>query len=79
VLGQIKMLQPIATVGLTVQHMRRAVRGEKLVCVGHMEGIHHDMAYLSGHLKTAEAGEVLSTATGTFMIGTRAKPLGARL
>ena len=78
VLGHLKVPQPIATVGLTTQHLRRAVRGEKLVCRVKVEGIHYDMAHLSGQLAST-GGETLSTATGTFMIGTRAKPLGARL
>ena len=78
VLGHIKLSQPIATVGLTTQHMRRAIRGEKLTCRARLEGVHRDMAHMSGHL-SASNGETLSTATGTFMIGTRAKPLGARL
>lgn len=79
VLGEIEELQPIATVGLTTQHMRRAVKGEKLVCRAKLEGMHNGIAYMSGLVMAAETGEVLSTATGTFMIGTRAKPLGARL
>ncbi len=78
VLGHIKLSQPIATVGLTTQHMRRAIKGEKLVCRARLEGVHRDMAHMSGQLSTID-GETLSTATGTFMIGTRAKPLGARL
>ena len=79
VLGHIELKQPIATVGLTTQHMRRARMGEELVCRTRLEGVHRDMAHVSGQLMTADGSEVLSTATGTFMIGTRAKPLGARL
>ena len=79
VMGEIEKIQPIATVGLTTQHMRRAVKGEALLCKARFEGIHHDMAHMSGKLLNAETGETLSTATGTFMLGTRSKPLGARL
>lgn len=79
VMGELDRLQPIATVGLTTQHMRRAMLGETLLCKARFEGIHQDMAHMSGKLVTAATGEILSTATGTFMIGTRSKPLGARL
>lgn len=79
VLGHINLAQPIATAGLTIQHMRRARRGEELLCRAKLEGMHREMAHMSGQLVAAGTGETLSTATGTFMIGTRAKPLGARL
>lgn len=79
VMGGIEKLQPIATTGLTVQHMRRARRGEKLVCNARLEGIYHGIAYVAGNLAVADSGEVLSTAIGTFMVGTRSKPLGVRV
>ncbi|MCU0791086.1 MAG: PaaI family thioesterase [Nitratireductor sp.] len=79
VLASLTDIKPFATAGLTVQHMRRPVAGEKLVCKARCEGIHSDMAHMSGQLVSAESGEVLSTAAGTFMIGTRAKPLGSRV
>ncbi|MEZ5871463.1 MAG: PaaI family thioesterase [Nitratireductor sp.] len=79
VMGEMEKIQPIATVGLTTQHMRRAVKGEPLLCRARFEGIHRDMAHMSGMLVNADTGETLSTATGTFMLGTRSKPLGARL
>lgn len=72
-------IKPIATAGLTAQHMRHAVKGEKLRCMATLEGVHADMAHMTGKLVSAETGETLSVATGTFMIGTRSKPLGARL
>jgi acyl-coenzyme A thioesterase PaaI-like protein len=79
VLASLEKIQPFATAGLTAQHMRRPLRGEKLICRARCEGIYADMAHMSGQLVTAQAGEVLSTGTGTFMIGTRAKPLGSRV
>lgn len=79
VLGAIEVMQPIATTGLTTQHLRRPRRGEKLLCKAHCEGIHSDMAHISGQVLSADTGEVLSTAIGLFMIGTRSKPLGMRV
>lgn len=79
VLAAIEVLQPIATTGLTTQHLRRPRRGEELLCNARCEGIHSDMAHISGQVIAAETGEVLSTATGLFMIGTRSKPLGTRV
>jgi acyl-coenzyme A thioesterase PaaI-like protein len=79
VMGNLDKIQPIATAGLTVQHMRRPAAGEKLQCKAWVEGMHAGMAHVSGRLLAGDSGEVLSTATGTFMIGTRAKPLGVRV
>lgn len=79
VLASLTDIKPFATAGLTVQHMRRPTAGERLVCKARCEGIHSDMAHMSGQLLNADSGEVLSTAAGTFMIGTRSKPLGSRV
>lgn len=79
VLASLKEIKPFATAGLTAQHMRRPIAGEKLVCRARCEGIHSDMAHMSGQLIALETGEVLSVAAATFMIGTRAKPLGSRV
>jgi acyl-coenzyme A thioesterase PaaI-like protein len=78
VMGSLKQLQPIATVGLTTRHMRRPKSGEALACSARVVGTHAGMAHVTGEL-TAADGEILSTATGVFMIGTRAKPLGERV
>jgi acyl-coenzyme A thioesterase PaaI-like protein len=79
VMGEMGRIQPIATAGLTTQHMRRPFAGEALLCRSRFEGMYHDMAHVSGQLIAAASGEILSTATGTFMLGTRAKPLGPRV
>ena len=79
VMGEMAVIQPIATAGLTAQHLRRPKVAERLLCEARYEGEHEDIAHVSGRLIAAETGEILSTATGAFMIGTRSKPLGARL
>ncbi len=40
VLASLDKIQPFATAGLTAQHMRRPVRGEKLICRARCEGIY---------------------------------------
>lgn len=79
VMGSMVNIAPIATAGLTTQHMRRPKLGEKLLCRARCDGIHNDIAHMSGQLVSEETGEILSTATGTFMLGTRARPLGTRV
>ena len=79
VMGKLEKIVPIATAGLTTQHMRRAKVGEKLRCTARYQGVHVDMAHMTGELVSRETGELLSIATGSFMIGTRAVPLGPRV
>ena len=79
VMGELEQLQPIATAGLTVQHLRRPQLGEYLQCQTVFMGIHNDLAHVNAQLVVKDTQEVLSTATGTFMIGTRSKPLGVRV
>ena len=78
-MGTMKVIRPIATTGLTVQHLRRAKAGEALVCKAVKVGEHSQIAHMTGELRSRENGDILTTATGTFMLGTRARPLGARL
>jgi len=79
VLGSLEKIQPIATTGLTVQHLRGARAGEALTCEARLDGIANDIAHVSGRLFATDDGEVVSAGSGTFMIGTRSKPLGVRL
>jgi acyl-coenzyme A thioesterase PaaI-like protein len=77
VFGSIEKLQPIATVGLNVQHRRRPLAGEELVCQADVVGVHDEIAHVRGTLATAQ-GETLAIAVGTFMIGTRSTPIGSK-
>lgn len=71
VMGVLEILQPIATVGLSVNHLRRANSGETVLGKAVCTGVHGDLAYVTGELVSADHGDVLAIATGTFMIGTR--------
>ena len=70
VMGTLKQIVPIATIGLSIHHMRRPLANEiikgKAVCTG----VHHDVAYVTGEL-FGENGEPIAISSGTFMIGTR--------
>jgi uncharacterized protein (TIGR00369 family) len=78
VMGSMKAIRPIATASLTVQHLRRARGGERLICKAFSVGIHSEIAHMTGQILN-ERGEVLATATAAFMMGTRSKPLGERV
>lgn len=78
VMGVMEKLQPIATVGLSVHHLRRPVSGERLRGRAVCTGIYSDLAYVTGQVTNADGSETLALASGTFMIGTRATPIGER-
>ncbi len=71
VMGILQKVQPIATVGLAISHMRRPNGGEPIHGSASCKGVYQDLAYVTGEFRS-EADEVLAIASGTFMIGTRA-------
>jgi len=77
VMGSLEQLVPIATVGLSVSHLRRPVSGEtihgKATCVS----VYNSLAYVTGELRDGNEAPV-AIATGTFMIGTRATSIRDR-
>ena len=77
VMGSLEKLVPIATVGLSVSHLRRPAAGETLhgeaVCVS----VYNSLAYVTGELRDKNE-EPVAIATGTFMIGTRATSIRDR-
>ena len=78
VLGELPKPQPIATVKLTCSHLAKARVGEAIVCIARYDGEQHEIAYVTGEIRTADDNRLLSTALGTFMIGTTGKPLGSK-
>lgn len=70
VMGTLEKMMPIATVGLSIHHLRKAEVGEAIVGGAVCTGVHNDLAYVTGELTTQD-GEKLAIASGTFMIGTR--------
>ncbi len=77
VMGTLEQLMPIATIGLSMHHLRRPIVGEKLKGKAHCTNVHNDVAYVTGEL-TSESGEPLAIASGTFMIGTRATSIRSK-
>jgi len=75
VMGYLEKLQPIATVKLTTQHSRRARVDELIICSAKVECIEDKIAVVSGQVKSVENNQILASAIGSFMIGTRAIPL----
>jgi len=75
VMGSLEKMQPIATVNLRTQHSRRAIVDELIVCAAKVECIEDQIAVVSGQIKNAENGQIIASAIGSFMIGTRATPL----
>jgi acyl-coenzyme A thioesterase PaaI-like protein len=70
VMGVLTKVQPIATIGMSVHHLRRPAIDEPILGWANCERIHNDVAYASGELKSAD-GEILAFGSGTFMLGTR--------
>jgi len=70
VMGTLTQLIPIATVGLSIHHLRRPLASEVLTGEAICTGVHNDLAYVTGEL-AGEDGEKIAIASGTFMLGTR--------
>jgi len=77
VMGVMTEFKPIATVGLSVSHLRRPIAGEKITGEASCDGVYEGLAYVKGELRDGD-GEPLAIASGTFMIGTRATSIRDR-
>jgi len=75
VLGELKVMQPIATLNLMVNHHREPIVGEILVCHSKYHGEQKDVANVTAELISAKSNDMVATGIGTFMIGTRSKPV----
>ena len=70
VFGMLETPVPIATVSLSINHLRRPEVGEKLHSTAQCSGVYNSLAYVSGKIESKKSGDVIAIATGTFMIGT---------
>ena len=75
-LASLKQLMPIATIKLTTNHMNTPMIGERLVCIAREQSEVNSVSYQYGELRIAETDELLSSAIGTFMLGTTLTPGG---
>lgn len=69
-LASLAQLVPIATIKLTVNHMKNPMVGERLVCIAHQQAEVDSVSYEYGEIRSAETDELYASAIGTFMIGT---------
>ncbi|MFK5977883.1 MAG: PaaI family thioesterase [Rhizobiaceae bacterium] len=76
VFGEMDKIQPIATIKLTTDHIRPAMVGEKIVCTARYDSEVEEIAYVSAEVRSQKDNSLIATALGTFMIGTRSRPLG---
>lgn len=75
VMGSLDQIQPIATINLTTQHSHRAVIDDAVICTAQVERIEDEIAVVTGQVIAVKSQDVLATAVGSFMIGTRSIPL----
>jgi len=75
VLGEMPEPQPIATVKLTCNHIRSVKIDEALLCRAKFDGIENSIAYIRGEVFAGPHKTLVAHAVGTFMTGTRARPL----
>ncbi len=71
--------RPIATINLKTDYFGHVTPETTLICSGVCEGIRDEIAYCTGRATTEETGELIATATGTFMVGTRSMTSKSRL
>lgn len=74
-IGNLKQMQPIATIKLTCNHIRRIQVEEAIYCRATWQGEENSIAYITGEIRQFSNDAILSNATGTFMIGTASRPL----
>ncbi len=77
-IGKLEKMQPIATIKLNCNHLRRAKIGEDLICWAIWDGEENSVSHISGWVERASDKKILSRAIGTFMIGTAGRPLSEK-
>lgn len=74
-IGKLEKMQPIATIKLNCNHMRKARVGEKLACTARWQGEKHGVSYVTGDIVSREDNDTIATSTASFMVGTASRPL----
>ncbi|MEM7289250.1 MAG: PaaI family thioesterase [Pseudomonadota bacterium] len=74
-IGNLETMQPIATMKLSCNHMRKVKIGEPLHCTARWSGEENSISYVNGEIRRISDDVVISEAIGTFMIGTTGRPL----
>ncbi len=71
--------RPIATINLKTDYFADISPNTSLICSGICEGIRNDVAYCAGRALIEGSNELVATAAGTFMTGTRSTSTKSRL
>ena len=77
-IGNLEKMQPIATIKLTCNHLRRIGVGTPLYCRAIWNGEENTISHISGEIRRIEDDTLMSTALGTFMVGTASRPLSEK-
>ncbi|MDJ0612580.1 MAG: PaaI family thioesterase [Rhizobiaceae bacterium] len=77
-IGKLEKMQPIATIKLTCNHLRRIIIGDAIYCLAEWNGEENSVSFVGGEIRRQKDDQLLSTAIGTFMIGTASRPLAEK-
>lgn len=75
VIGEMDTYQPIATIKLTCNHLEKVKTGRAVTCKATFDGIRKSVAYVRGEVFSGPDNMLVAQAIGTFMVGTRSRPL----
>lgn len=78
VLGELETFVPIATLSLNINHHRRPKMGERLICRAVYHGRSGDVSNVTAEMTGNLDNSIVATGIGTFMIGTRSRPVGSK-
>lgn len=77
-IGKLKTIQPIATIKLSCNHIREVEVGTSLECIATFSAEENSIIYISGDIKRKSDGAIISSALGSFMVGTTSRPLSEK-
>ena len=74
-IGKLEQMKPIATIKLTCNHLNKIPVRDPIYCLAEWKGEEKSVSYVTGEVRQQSDDKVLSTAIGTFMVGTASSPL----
>ena len=77
-IGKLEEMKPIATMKLSCNHVRRIQVGEEVQCRATWLGEENTVSFINGDIMRIADETVLSTAVGSFMVGTASRPLSEK-
>ena len=79
VFTSLEQIMPIATINLRTDFIASISPDARALCEAECEAIRGDVAHVSGRLLNEATRELLATASGAFMVGTKGPMGGMRL